>query len=94
MDKIRVVGGRPLEGTVRLSGAKNASLPDVCAAILTVPNFFANKIYVWKDTSRDNLRTQVIVFWVAARLGVTMATLLTFLVLFIVGTVLVARRDA
>ncbi len=35
MEKIRVVGGRPLEGTVRISGAKNASLPDVCAAILT-----------------------------------------------------------
>jgi UDP-N-acetylglucosamine 1-carboxyvinyltransferase len=35
MDRIRVVGGRPLEGTVRISGAKNASLPDVCAALLT-----------------------------------------------------------
>jgi UDP-N-acetylglucosamine 1-carboxyvinyltransferase len=35
MDKIRIVGGRPLEGTVRISGAKNASLPDVCAALLT-----------------------------------------------------------
>jgi len=35
MDKIRVVGGRPLEGTVRISGAKNASLPEVCAALLT-----------------------------------------------------------
>jgi UDP-N-acetylglucosamine 1-carboxyvinyltransferase len=35
MEKIRIVGGRPLEGTVRISGAKNASLPDVCAAILT-----------------------------------------------------------
>src|SRR5262245_58980253 len=35
MDKIRVVGGRPLEGTVRVSGAKNASLPDLCAALLT-----------------------------------------------------------
>jgi UDP-N-acetylglucosamine 1-carboxyvinyltransferase len=35
MDRIRVVGGRPLEGTVRLSGAKNASLPDLCAALLT-----------------------------------------------------------
>jgi len=47
------------------------------AAILTVPNFFANKRYVWRNTSRDNLRTQVIVFWVAAMLGVTFATLLT-----------------
>ena len=35
MDRIRVVGGRPLEGTVRISGAKNASLPDLCAALLT-----------------------------------------------------------
>jgi UDP-N-acetylglucosamine 1-carboxyvinyltransferase len=35
VDKIRVVGGRPLEGAVRVSGAKNASLPDLCAALLT-----------------------------------------------------------
>lgn len=50
------------------------------AAILTVPNFFANKHWVWKDTSKDNLRTQVIVFWVAAMLGVSFATGLTLLV--------------
>ena len=35
MDRIRIVGGRPLEGSVRVSGAKNASLPDLCAALLT-----------------------------------------------------------
>jgi UDP-N-acetylglucosamine 1-carboxyvinyltransferase len=35
LDKIRVTGGRPLEGTVRISGAKNASLPELCAALLT-----------------------------------------------------------
>ncbi len=52
----------------------------VAAAILTVPNFFANKLVVWKDTSRDNLRTQVVVFWVAAMLGVSLATTLTFVV--------------
>jgi len=52
----------------------------VAAAILTVPNFFANKLLVWKDTSRDNLRTQVVVFWVAAMLGVSLATGLTFVV--------------
>jgi putative flippase GtrA len=50
------------------------------AAILTLPNFFANKYLVWKETSSDNLHTQVVVFWVAAMLGVTFATLLTFLV--------------
>jgi UDP-N-acetylglucosamine 1-carboxyvinyltransferase len=35
VEKIRIVGGKPLEGTVRIGGAKNASLPDVCAALLT-----------------------------------------------------------
>jgi UDP-N-acetylglucosamine 1-carboxyvinyltransferase len=35
MEKIRILGGKALEGTVRISGAKNASLPDVCASILT-----------------------------------------------------------
>ncbi|MGD8896347.1 MAG: UDP-N-acetylglucosamine 1-carboxyvinyltransferase [Acidobacteriota bacterium] len=35
MEKIRIVGGSPLEGTVRISGAKNASLPAFCAALLT-----------------------------------------------------------
>jgi UDP-N-acetylglucosamine 1-carboxyvinyltransferase len=35
VDKIRVVGGRPLEGTVRMAGAKNAALPDLCAALLS-----------------------------------------------------------
>lgn len=52
----------------------------VAAAILTIPNFFANKLLVWKDTSKDNLRTQVIVFWVAAMLGVSLATGLTYVV--------------
>lgn len=52
----------------------------VAAVILTVPNFFANKMWVWKDTSRDKLRTQVLVFWVAAMLGVAAATGLTYLV--------------
>lgn len=50
------------------------------AAILTVPNFFANKYLVWRNTSKENLRTQVTVFWVAAMLGVSFATALTFLV--------------
>ncbi len=52
----------------------------VSAAILTLPNFFANKYVVWRDTNRENLRTQVVVFWIAAMLGVTFATTLTWLV--------------
>ena len=35
MDKLRIRGGRPLEGEVRISGAKNAALPLMCAALLT-----------------------------------------------------------
>jgi putative flippase GtrA len=50
------------------------------AAILTLPNFFANKYVVWRDTNRESLRTQVTVFWIAAMLGVTFATALTWLV--------------
>jgi UDP-N-acetylglucosamine 1-carboxyvinyltransferase len=35
MDGIRVVGGKPLRGTVRISGAKNAALPILCATLLS-----------------------------------------------------------
>lgn len=35
MDKFIIQGGRPLEGTVRISGAKNAALPIMAAALLT-----------------------------------------------------------
>ena len=35
MDKLLITGGRPLEGEVRVSGAKNAALPILCASLLT-----------------------------------------------------------
>jgi UDP-N-acetylglucosamine 1-carboxyvinyltransferase len=35
MDKLLIEGGRPLNGTVRISGAKNAALPAMAAALLT-----------------------------------------------------------
>ena len=35
MDKLLIEGGQPLEGEVRVSGAKNAALPILCAALLT-----------------------------------------------------------
>ena len=41
----------------------------ITAVILTLPNYWANKNLVWRDTSTDNLRTQVTVFWIAAMLG-------------------------
>ncbi len=35
MDKFQITGGRPLEGRVTISGAKNAALPAMTAALLT-----------------------------------------------------------
>ncbi|HTZ80879.1 MAG TPA: UDP-N-acetylglucosamine 1-carboxyvinyltransferase [Stellaceae bacterium] len=35
MDKIRIRGGRPLEGKIRIGGAKNAALPLLTASLLT-----------------------------------------------------------
>ena len=35
MDKIVVSGGKPLHGDVQISGAKNAALPVLTAALLT-----------------------------------------------------------
>jgi len=34
VDKLRITGGRPLEGAVRISGAKNAALPVMAATLL------------------------------------------------------------
>ena len=35
MDKLRIRGGRHLNGEIPISGAKNAALPELCAALLT-----------------------------------------------------------
>ena len=35
MDKLLIRGGKSLAGTVEVSGAKNAALPELCAALLT-----------------------------------------------------------
>src|SRR5215469_7981826 len=35
MDRFKIQGGRRLEGTVEISGAKNAALPAMAAALLT-----------------------------------------------------------
>ena len=35
MDKLLIRGGRPLNGEVLISGAKNAALPELCASLLT-----------------------------------------------------------
>jgi len=35
MDRIRIIGGHPLQGTIPISGAKNATLPLMIASLLT-----------------------------------------------------------
>ncbi len=35
MDQIRIRGGRPLEGSIRIGGAKNAALPLMAASLLS-----------------------------------------------------------
>lgn len=35
MDKLLIRGGKPLHGSITISGAKNAALPEMCATLLT-----------------------------------------------------------
>jgi len=35
VDKLLIRGGRTLHGQIKVSGAKNAALPELCAALLT-----------------------------------------------------------
>jgi UDP-N-acetylglucosamine 1-carboxyvinyltransferase len=35
MDKIRIIGGKPLKGTIAISGSKNSALPALAATLLT-----------------------------------------------------------
>jgi UDP-N-acetylglucosamine 1-carboxyvinyltransferase len=35
MDRLRIIGGTPLNGSVKIAGAKNASLPQIAAALLS-----------------------------------------------------------
>jgi len=44
MDRFRITGGRRLEGTVRISGAKNAALPAIAAALLTAEPVYLKNI--------------------------------------------------
>ena len=51
MDKLKITGGRPLEGEVRISGAKNAALPIMCAALLTSKPLTLTNIPRLRDVS-------------------------------------------
>ena len=51
MDKLKVIGGRPLEGEVRISGAKNAALPIMCAALLSAQPLRLSNVPRLMDTA-------------------------------------------
>jgi UDP-N-acetylglucosamine 1-carboxyvinyltransferase len=44
MDKLRITGGRKLQGQVRISGAKNSALPAMAASLLTADEVLLNNI--------------------------------------------------
>ncbi len=58
MDKIRVTGGRPLSGSVKISGAKNAALPAMAASLLTRDRIELDNVPYVRDilTMRNLLR--------------------------------------
>jgi UDP-N-acetylglucosamine 1-carboxyvinyltransferase len=51
VDKLKITGGRPLEGEIRLSGAKNAALPIMCAALLTSKPLTLGNVPLLRDVS-------------------------------------------
>src|SRR5215467_8935507 len=58
MDKLKITGGKPLEGTVRISGAKNSALPAMAASLLTQGEITLENIPLVNDiyTTRRLLR--------------------------------------
>ena len=51
MDALRIVGGKSLEGTVVVSGAKNAALPALAASLLTAGEVILHDVPGVRDVS-------------------------------------------
>jgi UDP-N-acetylglucosamine 1-carboxyvinyltransferase len=58
MDKLRITGGRRLEGQIRVSGAKNSALPAMAASLLTPEEILLTNLPMVADirTTRRLLR--------------------------------------
>jgi len=52
MDRIKIIGGAPLEGTIPISGAKNAALPLMIASLLTDETLTLQNVPRLADVSR------------------------------------------
>jgi len=51
MDKLTIQGGVPLSGEIRVSGAKNAALPLMCAALLSADELTLSNVPHLRDVS-------------------------------------------
>ena len=51
MDRISIVGGQPLHGTIPISGAKNAALPLMIASLLTPDTLILDNVPRLADVS-------------------------------------------
>jgi len=51
MDRISIVGGQPLNGTIPISGAKNAALPLMIASLLTPETLILDNVPRLADVS-------------------------------------------
>jgi len=49
MDRLQIKGGQPLAGEVKISGAKNAALPILCAALLSADTVILGNVPRLKD---------------------------------------------
>jgi UDP-N-acetylglucosamine 1-carboxyvinyltransferase len=49
MDRLVITGGQPLKGNVSISGAKNSSLPILCASLLTSETLFLHNVPDLRD---------------------------------------------
>ena len=65
MDKLVIEGGVPLSGEVRVSGAKNATLPILCAALLTTEPLIVTNV--------PHLRDVTTMLTLLGQLGVTIS---------------------
>ena len=55
MDRIRITGGVPLNGTIPISGAKNAALPLMIASLLTADRLTLKNVPNLADASLVDL---------------------------------------
>lgn len=55
MDKIKIKGGRQLNGEIFISGAKNAALPLICASLLTDETVTLTNMPILSDIKSMNL---------------------------------------